>query len=356
MDSLIEAQINRLSQDGWRDRALIVLIKGGKKEYLASRFQDVHLIGSKTFIRMFRVMGDPREKLMFLMKLVTNSRGLMDFSPYATYQFDPDLGPDNKFFTYIADLVTASYPETKKDHGSNYIGLNDSLGAKIQLFRQLIDQQNINFLLRYAKKIQKPPYQALLIYLKNKNQPPQFRVEANFHSKYLRSENFRRQKTFKVEVLDKRCEYIFSLNLGHPLVSQWVDGARLLPDGSFDLGFDYSDSQQENILDGESFNFGNTKYQHRYLDVNQPVVPDLRTKFKNQHRWISEDDWYSKTSGNFADLIRENSELDLNAWDEYQISVGENEDLLVQKYRDFVQYCRNQNANLGFAQYYKTKA
>ena len=355
-NNLVKTELYRLKLDGWNDRVIRKLLLIQKRKPIFEILKEAHLIGSPTFQVMFKSQfkwRTSRDKLTFLMHLVTNSNHQMDFSSSAKYHFDPHLPPDSLFLKEISSLVVNSYPKTKFDLGPDYIGFNDQLGAQLQLFRQLIDQQNIRFVCQYSEKNNLDHFYGLLDYLKSKNTDPELRIESNYHSKYLRNLGFKRQKNFKVETLDRRSEFIFSLSLGHPLVSQWINGTKLLPDGSMDLTADYSDEAQEAILDGESFNYGNTRFLHRYLDVNQPKVDDVRTTIKNLHRWTSESDWYAAHAGSFADIVRHDSLVDLVAWDHYQIAVDENEDLLQRKYHDFVNYCRARGVNRGFDDYYR---
>ncbi|BDR57368.1 DUF3114 domain-containing protein [Xylocopilactobacillus apis] len=358
-EQLIKLEIESLRRDGWNRRALKTLINVINSDNLKDQLIQAHLIGSEIFSLLieaqFKKSSNYRQVLSFIMGLVTNTNGEIDFSLQAPYHFDPKMGPDNPFLSDFAKWVRQAYFESQRDQGPEYVGLNDQLGCQLQIFRQLIDQQNVRFLINYSQNERTNMYQGLLRYLKNKNIKPKFSVEANFHSKYLKEQGFSRQKNFKIEVENQMSEFIFSLDLGHSIVSQWVRGTRLLPDGTMDLTYNYTDLEQENILDGESFNYGygGTKFQHRYLDVNQPVVNDVRTKLKAEHRWTSENDWYAVNAGDYADIVRQDSETDILAWDDYQLYVKQDESQLLQKYRDFVDFCRMQNVNKGFADYYK---
>lgn len=345
--------IQSLQRDGWFKRAIKVGLSGNSSCEIQTNYQAIHLVGSAVFQRMLQVQFpfSQRDRLAFLVELVTNSQGKLDFSPNARYHFDPQLGPAHPFLQQIARWVCHSYPKTN----SQSVGLNDHLGKKLQLFRQLIDQHNIRFLRDYAQEQHLPVFAALLKYCQEQQIKPQFQVSANFHSKYLKQQQFTRQKNFKVEVGRQVSEFVFSLELGHSLVSQWVTGTRLLPDGSMDLSYPYSLGEQENILDGESFNYGyvGQKGQHWSLDVNQPKIADVRTYLKRQNKWTSPSNFAANPPGQFADLIRHNSLVDLAAWDDYQKSCQSNETLLTAKYHDFVAHCQSQKLNKGFAAYYR---
>ncbi len=345
-----------LKFDGWKSRSIKVGLQGHTSIEILNNYYNAHLIGSLTFRRMLQMQWphQKRKRLSFLMKLVTNSQGNMDFSPQARYHFDPKLGPNHIFLQEIANWVCQIYPLPIWKTNFKDIGFKDPLGHKLQLFRQLIDQQNIRFLSAYAQKKQLSVFMALLTYLKENDLSPKLQVDASFHSKYLKKQCFKRQKTFKVEVANQVSEFIFSLDLKHPLVSQWIDGSKILADGSMNLDYPYTLAEQENILNGESFNYGyvGTKGQHRYLDVNQPEIFDVRTNLKRKKLWTSPRNFLSNSNGCFANLIQHDNLVDLWSWDDYQRSCKSNENLLVAKYQDFVTYCRQRKFNLGFADYY----
>ena len=295
---MIEKRV--IKRDEWDERAVSQFKEEIAKRYIKSSpnktldeviregIKETELVGSPLYEKMLRKAKLPtKEKLLLILKHMgaeIDQNGMLQLA--GTHTFYVKMPPHGKFLHYFSKLIQRTYRDEP---------LSD---RRLHQFRIYIDEHNIRYIRVYFKMPHMTDEQALQLYVKTTRQAGGLggrrliAERSRFHNKSKKnkprtSENRKRLcPNFHGEfIIDDEGGFVSQWNVLHRdnnyrVISDWNYYQRIYHDN-----IDYFEEQ---IINGESFNYANWNgKRHRYLDVFPTRKLDYSIRRKIGKKWRS---------------------------------------------------------------------